>query len=74
MQETGEPLIRRSDDNPAALVKRLESYHNQTKPLVDYYTKRRILTRIDASLKPDVVLAAICAAFSDASKVKQRMF
>ena len=40
MQVTGEPLIRRSDDNPEALKKRLESYHKSTKPLVDYYSKR----------------------------------
>ena len=37
---TGEPLIRRSDDNPETLTKRLVSYHQQTSPLVDYYSKK----------------------------------
>jgi Adenylate kinase and related kinases len=39
-QVTGEPLIKRSDDNAEALKKRLESYHKQTTPLVDYYQKK----------------------------------
>ena len=46
---TGEPLIKRSDDNEATLRKRLEVYHKQTKPLVDYYQKKGIYARIDAS-------------------------
>lgn len=46
---TGEPLIKRSDDNVDALKKRLNAYHTQTKPLVDYYQIRGIHYRIDAS-------------------------
>ena len=34
---TSEPLVRREDDKEATVRKRLEVYHNQTKPLVDYY-------------------------------------
>ena len=34
---TGEALIQRPDDNEATVAKRVETYHNQTKPLVDYY-------------------------------------
>nr|BAN20590.1 adenylate kinase 2 [Riptortus pedestris] len=47
---TGEPLIRRSDDNAETLKKRLQSYHDQTKPLVDYYKKKGVHHQIDASL------------------------
>ncbi|XP_036332275.1 adenylate kinase [Rhagoletis pomonella] len=47
--ETGEPLVRRSDDNAAALNKRLEAYHKQTKPLVDYYAVRGLHFKIDAA-------------------------
>jgi adenylate kinase len=36
---TGEDLIQRDDDKEATILKRLEVYHNQTKQLVDYYTK-----------------------------------
>ncbi|ESO85973.1 hypothetical protein LOTGIDRAFT_207121 [Lottia gigantea] len=61
---TGESLIKRSDDNEEALKKRLESYHRQTKPLVDYYSKKGLHVAVDASQPPKIVFAAICAAFS----------
>jgi adenylate kinase len=34
---TGEPLVQRPDDNEATVKKRIETYHSQTAPLVDYY-------------------------------------
>jgi adenylate kinase len=34
---TGEPLIQREDDKEATVRKRLEVYHQQTRPLVDFY-------------------------------------
>ena len=37
--ETGEPLIQRDDDKEETVKKRLEVYHSQTEPLVDYYKK-----------------------------------
>jgi adenylate kinase len=36
---TGEDLIQRDDDKEETVKKRLEVYHSQTKPLVDYYSK-----------------------------------
>lgn len=36
---TGEDLIQRDDDREETVKKRLEVYHAQTKPLVEYYTK-----------------------------------
>ena len=35
--ETGEPLIQREDDKPGTVLKRLEVYHSQTKPLTSFY-------------------------------------
>jgi len=35
---TGEPLIQRDDDKEETVRKRLEVYHEQTKPLIDYYS------------------------------------
>ena len=35
---TGEQLIQRDDDKEETVMKRLEVYHSQTKPLVDYYS------------------------------------
>jgi adenylate kinase len=34
---TGEPLVQRPDDNEATVKKRIDTYHSQTKPLVQYY-------------------------------------
>ncbi|MDB5903957.1 MAG: adk [Betaproteobacteria bacterium] len=34
---TGEPLVQRADDNEATVKKRIETYHEQTAPLVKYY-------------------------------------
>jgi len=34
---TGEPLVQRDDDREETVRKRLEVYHSQTRPLVDYY-------------------------------------
>ena len=34
---TGEPLIQREDDCEGTVRKRLEVYHQQTRPLIDYY-------------------------------------
>jgi adenylate kinase len=36
---SGEPLIQRDDDKEVTVRKRLEVYHQQTKPLVDFYSK-----------------------------------
>ena len=72
-QLTGEALIHRADDNPEALKKRLESYHRQTKPLVDYYGKRGIHHEVDAAKSSSNVFTAIQAIFS-ASLSKDKVF
>jgi len=38
--ETGEDLIQRADDKENVVLDRLKVYHDQTQPLVDYYTKQ----------------------------------
>lgn len=63
LQLTGEPLIRRSDDNAEALKKRLESYHKQTKPLADYYALRGLHFKVDAAKKSTDVFAKIDSIF-----------
>lgn len=37
--ETGEPLVQRDDDKEETVMKRLDVYHEQTEPLIDYYKK-----------------------------------
>lgn len=36
---TGEDLVQREDDREQTVRKRLEVYHSQTRPLVDYYER-----------------------------------
>ncbi|KAF7211371.1 adenylate kinase 2, mitochondrial isoform X3 [Nothobranchius furzeri] len=69
---TGEPLIRRSDDNETTLRSRLSAYHRQTSPLVSYYSARGLHTAVDASQNPNVVFASIVAAFSAAAEAPAR--
>lgn len=68
---TGEPLIRRSDDNVEALKKRLNAYHAQTKPLVDYYQIRGIHYRVDAAQSSKDVFKNIDSIFL--GQQKQRL-
>ena len=42
------PLSLRSDDNEETVKHRLEVYHEQTSPLIDYYEKRGSLVRVYA--------------------------
>lgn len=56
---TGEPLIKRSDDNVDALKKRLEAYHKQTKPLVSYYNQKGLHYSVDAALPANKVYSFI---------------
>lgn len=69
---TGEPLIRRSDDNVDALKKRLQAYHTQTRPLVDYYQIRGIHHRVDASKSANDVFSTIDKIFLKANVARQQ--
>jgi adenylate kinase len=51
----GSRLIIRDDDKPDVIAKRLETYHAQTEPLVDYYEEQNVLKRVDGSQSPDDV-------------------
>lgn len=55
----GEKLILREDDKAETVKKRLDIYHEQTQPLVDYYTKEGILHSIDGTKSLDVVFDEI---------------
>jgi adenylate kinase len=53
--QDGSRLIQRDDDKPETIKKRLEVYHGQTKPLIDYYEQRSLLRRFDGSRSPSEV-------------------
>jgi adenylate kinase len=51
----GTPLIQREDDRPETIRRRLEVYHRQTAPLIDFYEDRGLLHRFDGTLPPNEV-------------------
>jgi adenylate kinase len=53
--QDGSRLMQRDDDKPETIKKRLEVYHAQTKPLIDYYEQRGNLRRFDGSRTPSEV-------------------
>ncbi|KAK6904996.1 adenylate kinase [Kwoniella mangroviensis CBS 10435] len=57
--QTGEPLIQRSDDNVETLKKRLSTYHAQTGPVVEYYKGTGVWTPVDAAQSPKLVWGSI---------------
>lgn len=57
----GAALVLRDDDQAETVRKRLDVYHEQTQPLIDFYTDRNILKTVDGTLSMDDVFAAIVA-------------
>ena len=52
-------LILREDDKPETVQKRLNIYHEQTQPLIDYYTGKNILVEVDGTVDINDVFGAI---------------
>ena len=55
----GESLILRDDDKPETVKKRLDVYHAQTQPLIDYYTSKNVLKTVDGTQDMEAVFQAI---------------
>jgi adenylate kinase len=53
------PLVRRNDDDPDVLQKRLQEFNSKTQPLADFYGKTGILHRIDGNRDRDAVFGDI---------------
>jgi len=56
----GGQLFQRDDDKPEAIKKRLELYHEETEPLLEYYKPRKIMFTVDASKSIEEVFKDIC--------------
>ena len=52
-------LILREDDKPETVQKRLNVYHEQTQPLIDYYTGKEIMVEVDGTVDINDVFKAI---------------
>jgi len=53
--QDGSRLIQRDDDKPETVRKRLDVYHKQTEPLIDWYEDKGLLRRFDGGRSPDEV-------------------
>jgi adenylate kinase len=55
----GTELVQRSDDTEEVLANRLETYHQQTEPLVDYYKNNGTVYNFEADRNPEDVRVSI---------------
>lgn len=55
----GKELVLRDDDKPETVKNRLEVYHKQTQPLIDFYEAKGILRSVDGTVPMKDVFAAI---------------
>ena len=55
----GAELVLRDDDKPETVKKRLDVYHEQTQPLIDYYKESGVLKDVDGTVDLEDVFAAI---------------
>jgi adenylate kinase len=62
--QDGSRLIQRDDDKPEVVRARLETYHEQTEPLISYYDERGLLRRFDGTRSPDEVHGHIRATIA----------
>ena len=52
---TGEPLVKRKDDNADTLKSRLDAFHKQTQPVIDHYKRKQAVADLVADKPfPDV--------------------
>ena len=53
--QCGKPLRQRDDDKPEVIQKRLDTYHEHTKPLIEYYEQHGLLRTFDGTRSPTEV-------------------
>lgn len=59
------PFVQRDDDTEEAIRKRLETYHEETEPLKDYYEEQGLLVTVDASKGIDEVTKEVKKAVGE---------
>jgi adenylate kinase len=48
-------LVQRADDNPETVRKRLATFDEQTRPLIDYYRSAGVLRTVDGTREPEEI-------------------
>ncbi|MGN0514154.1 MAG: adenylate kinase [Lachnospiraceae bacterium] len=61
----GKELILRDDDKPETVQKRLTVYHEQTQPLITYYSNKGVLKEVDGTVDMGDVFKAIVAILGE---------
>jgi len=61
----GGKLEVRSDDNHAALALRLEEFRKKSLPLIDFYSRRNLLVKVDANQEADRVFEQISCVIQE---------
>lgn len=61
----GADLILRDDDKPETLKNRLNVYHEQTQPLIDYYTAKNVLHEVDGTKAMEDVFSSIVSILGE---------
>ena len=64
-EKCGQELIQRDDDKAETVLSRLNVYHAQTAPLIDFYTQRGLLKAVDGAQPMDECYAAILEALGE---------
>jgi adenylate kinase len=62
--QDGSRLVQRDDDKPETVRRRLEVYHRQTEPLIQWYDERGLLRRFDGTRSPEEVHSHIRATLA----------
>ena len=62
----GGKLLHRADDNETTIRQRLEAYHQQTRPLIEYYRGLGVLVPVDGNKEPEVIAKGIVDLLSKA--------
>jgi len=60
--QDGSTLVRRSDDSESVVRDRLKVYHQQTKPLEEFYSRHGLLFQVDSAGAVDEVFARVLAS------------
>ncbi len=61
----GADLILRDDDKPETVLNRLSVYHDQTQPLIDYYSAKGVMREVDGTVDMQVVFDSIVAILGE---------
>ena len=62
----GQPLVLRDDDKPETVQNRLHVYHEQTQPLIDFYSEKGVLKTVDGTVDMKDVFDAIVEILDNA--------